>query len=658
MAIVKMSRFSLMAFQSEKDALLQALQAMEEVSFTDLPAQMEDEELSETIGKDVATLAEAEVSDKLALLDRHIQLLEEFAPKKSLKEKLNSALPVISYEEAQEKVASMDLTSLEERITSLDKEFRQCDEALEDMRQERRRLLPYVNLDFPLNLVSQMKSVQVKIGALPRRWLENLRNELLDCEMSQMAVLSTDEKNASVSLLIENSERAVVEDCLRQNAFVEENLPQDKAINELMEEGRKKQLRLEVQKKYIAAQLEALSLEHLDEIKLKYEVLNNDSLRVQSRKNLLAGKHVFMMEGYLPTKRQADFEALLRNTLDLPYELDVYEVKRDDERIDEVPILLENKSYIKPFEDVVSTYAMPQYSEVDPTPLLFPWYMITFGMMMGDLGYGLLIWLLTFIGLKFFKLKEGTRNQMRFYHVLSYPTILAGIIFGSFFALDTKDVFGFSGLISPGEDTMQMLGISLGLGLVMLLSGLLVKAYMMLRDGDPLGAFYDVGLWLMAVLGGLVLLAGSSFGLSDQAVNIGKWVMIAGMVGIVIFSARDEKSKVGRYAWGLYNLYGISSWVGDIVSYSRILALAMSGGYIGAAVNMIAGMVGGKGALGIPFAIIVLVVFHAFNVFLSGLSAYVHSLRLVYVEFFGKFYEGGGKAFKSFRAEKKYMDIQ
>ena len=148
----------------------------------------------------------------------------------------------------------------------------------------------------------------------------------------------------------------------------------------------------------------------------------------------------------------------------------------------------------------------------------------------------------------------------------------------------------------------------------------------------------------------------SLLNLSPVITNVSMWIMIVGMVGIVLTGGREAKSIGGKIGGGLYSLYGISSYVGDLVSYSRLMALGLSGGFIAQAMNMIAAMLGGSWA-GFLFIPIILVVGHLFNLFLSFLGAYVHTSRLIYVEFFGKFYEGGGKPFKDFRTESKYINL-
>lgn len=191
--------------------------------------------------------------------------------------------------------------------------------------------------------------------------------------------------------------------------------------------------------------------------------------------------------------------------------------------------------------------------------------------------------------------------------------------------------------------------MSLVIGGVSLFTALGVKGYMYLRDGKPMDAFYDVGFMYMAVGGAIVLALTKS--------DLAKWVMIVGMLGILFFAGRDAASIGGRIGSGAYELYGITSWIGDFVSFLRLMALVLSGGFVAYSVNIIVKMLVGGGIGGIIGGIIIFVVFQLFNMFLSYLSAYVHGLRLIYVEMFNKFYEGGGVKFREMIEDTKFVKI-
>ena len=176
-----------------------------------------------------------------------------------------------------------------------------------------------------------------------------------------------------------------------------------------------------------------------------------------------------------------------------------------------------------------------------------------------------------------------------------------------------------------------------------------MKGYMYIRDGKPMDAVYDVLFWYMAVGGPIFYVLSKN--------KIGLYLMAIGMVGIVLFAGRENKSVGARIGSGVYDLYGITSWVGDFVSFLRLMALVLSGGFVAYAVNVIVKMLFGAGIGGIIGGIIVFVVFQLFNMFLSYLSAYVHSLRLIYVEMFNKFYEGGGVKFREMLEDTKKILI-
>lgn len=326
------------------------------------------------------------------------------------------------------------------------------------------------------------------------------------------------------------------------------------------------------------------------------------------------------------------------------------EAEKDDS---EVPIKLKNNKIVTAFESLTEMYAYPRYNEIDPTPLLTPFYIVFFGMMGADAGYGLTLLLGTLFVLKFFNLNKKSKLLVQFFFYLSFSVIIWGVLYGSYFGYEIP---GLWRLVNPANEFQKLLIGSIAFGLIHLFFGLAIKAYLLFKEGKPLDALYDVGFWYMALSGGIVYLTFSLMNLSPVITSVSMWIMIVGMVGIVLTGGREAKSIGGKIGGGLYSLYGISSYVGDLVSYSRLMALGLSGGFIAQAMNMIAAMLGGSW-IGFLFIPIILVVGHLFNLFLSFLGAYVHTSRLIYVEFFGKFYEGGGKPFKDFRTESKYINL-
>lgn len=650
MAIVKMARAKLTAFTEEKASLLKTLQTMGDVHFVEVDKEFSAEEYENLLYTDEAQLEQTAVREEIDRLELAIRSVEESMPPQGLLASLNSGLPKISYEEFEGRAKDLDVVAVCDEIRTVTRKIEKNKDDISMLREQKDTLFPYSKLDVSLADLDALKSVQYALGTISKRAEDSFRRELAKTEESFLEVLAGDDKYLYFLLLFTDTEVAEIQDLLRQSGYTAKSMAKEKMPSALIKDYEQRILDLEAENQQLQANLQKISETSLDEIKLKAEWLRNKEVQLLARENFISGRHVFLLKLYVPLERKEEFTELLATTLSQPYDLQIESVERDDAEVEEVPVLLKNNALVEPFEDVVQTFATPRYDEIDPTGVVMPWYAVCFGIMLGDMGYGLVVLLLSTLALKLFNLKESTRKNLRFFQILGVPSTIIGGLFGSFFALSIP------GVISPTEQTDEILLFSLIFGVVMLFFALGMKGYMTVRDKDYMSLVADVLSWYMAVIGFGVLLFGSNLGIGDFGKKVAAVFAIAGLVLVLLFSAREERG-FARFAWGLYNVYGASSWIGDIVSYARLAALAMSGGFIGYAVNMIAGMLAGSipGAL---IALVIIMIFHPFNIFLSGLSAYVHSLRLIYVEFFGKFFEGGGIPFKKFRAKSEYVDVQ
>ena len=218
----------------------------------------------------------------------------------------------------------------------------------------------------------------------------------------------------------------------------------------------------------------------------------------------------------------------------------------------------------------------------------------------------------------------------------------------------------------PLNDPMRLLVYSLAFGVVHLFVGLGIKGYMLLKDGKPLDFFCDVVLWYAFLVGLLLMLIPTDIFASIAQAKItfppflnmlAKALAIIGVVGLILMSGRENKNPALRIALGAYDVYNITGWLSDVLSYSRLLALGLATGVIASVVNQMGSMFG-KGIVGVIGFVLVFVVGHTLNLAINLLGAYVHTNRLQFVEFFGKFYEGGGKPFEPFKSDTKYVDIK
>jgi len=358
------------------------------------------------------------------------------------------------------------------------------------------------------------------------------------------------------------------------------------------------------------------------------------------------------IDGWLVADRRAQFESLIAKHIpSKDYRLSISPAGDDD--IDDVPIKLKNGRLSSVYERLTEMYSLPRYNEIDPTPVVTVFYLILFGMMVADIGYGLSIFIIGLLVRRVFKVKRSTKSFVDFLYFLSFPIMAWGFVFGMFFGIELP-----FGLISITVDIIPLTLLSIGLGYLQIMTGLVINTLNQIK----LKKYFDMvsgGLaWFAALLGGGVMLLSGFVPLlrGDVLFNTGLGITVLGVAAIIVCPAiqygRRWPAGIGK---GLYALYGATSYLGDFVSYTRLMALGVAGGCVALAFNTIISFLPiiARFSLGIVLAIAL----HALNLFLSMLSAYVHGIRLQFIEFFGKFYTGGGKRFQPFKAAEKNMIV-
>ena len=648
MAIVKMSKFSLLVFGSERKDLLHDLQKFDFVHFLDL------KEASQLSEFDLDNIEEPEsivsIDKEINRVSYGIEQLSKYRQKESALKTLKEGKVTLEFLELEDKASQIDYKSLCNRIIKINGKKEQISQDIDNLNQKVKELKPWIKLDVPFKDLKSLDSVKLILGAFPKRFEEKVKNDLIATEYTYYELLSESNGNLYFLMITNDQEEDLVMEVLRQNNYIDVEIETE---GRPKEELAKLEEELDLKHEQISnyeGELTKLSQKVFD-LQIVYEYLMNVKLRITESENFLTTDNINVIEGYVPTNMSDKFTNIINSTLsNKVYDFQIEEADVEDP---EVPILLENSKYPRAFESLTTMYAYPKYNELDPTPAMAPFYSFFFGMMVADAGYGLVLFLATAIVLKVFNLSKEQENTMRFFYCQSFFIILWGIIYGSFFSFSIP-----TRLLDPSTQYMEVLIVSIAFGVIHIFVGLGISAYVSIRNGKVLDALFDVGFWYMTLTGAILLLLAGSIGLSDMVSKISLYAMIIGMIGIVLTGGRESPSIVGKLGGGLYSLYGISSYVGDFISYSRLMALGLSGGYLAAAINDMAYMLFDINVIGVLFGIIVLIIGHMFNLFLSLLSAYVHDIRLTYVEYFGKFYDGGGKAFKLLRSKSKYINIE
>ena len=647
MAIVNMKKFKLFIFDGDRAKLIDKFQKFNYVHIDESRFDADFSEDDFTRPRSSEDLIE--IDDKIKRSKEDIDLLLQFKDKENPIKAMKEGVEDISLEELAARALAFPFEKIDGEIKALVEAKDKNNSKIQNIDSKIGELKPWEDLSSSLDGLNNMGSVNIYTGTISSNHAAEFESEFIKNDLAYLDRVSKDKNFYYYLMIVENSVDEKIKSLFSSYGFTPINIKADGKVKDKIESYERDKEFLYEKNKNIEEDLKTY-LKYLEDFKFSYEFYRNEKIKIMSERKFLKTTELDLIEGYVPSDRLSDFENEVKKVCGENYYLNAEDANRDSEK---VPILLKNNSFVSPFELMTEMYSMPRYNEIDPTPFFAPFYFIFAGIMVGDFGYGLLVFLGTLFALKKFKLTEKKRRFIKFFNYLSISTIIFGLVFGSFFG----GIIELPALIDPAEDSTLLVILSLILGGIHIFFALGIKAYMNIRDGKPKDALYDVGFWYMAVLGAIGFILSKFL---PQVAAFGKVflvVMVLGMIGIVATGGREEKSTGAKIGWGIYSLYGISSYLGDFVSYLRLMALVLSGSFLGLAINMIAGMLFESNILGKLFAIVIFVVFQLFNAFLSYLSAYVHTARLTYVEMFNKFYEGGGIPFKKMIENSDYFNI-
>ena len=668
MAVLQMQRMNLVAMKQNRKAILDRLQ--------ELGALEIDVKLEETTGivKEDTSGQKTDFEKQAASADRAIEILDKYAPeKKSLLASL-AGKPLAdreAFKDAEENCgAYMDTAR---KIILWEKEISEAKAGILKLESQQEMLEPWKNLDIPMN-TEETRMTVLFLGTIGETVTEEGILEILKThdpvvDAADVEILETGKDGTWLSVLCLKRDRAAAEDALRGAGFIKpsylvEDIPA--RAQEKMDE--------QIHALENAIELCSADIAELAEYRWKLQLVS-DYYRLKAEKYEVLGElpqtaSTFAVSGYIPAYRAAEVAEELTDSFGAVVELE--EIGEEEE----APVLLKNNKFSESVEGILSSYGLPSKGEVDPTFFMSVFYVFLFGMMLSDAAYGAIIAVGCGVALlKFPRMEEGLRKTLKLFFWCGVSTVFWGIMFGSYFGdlinVVSRNYLGHEVTVpavwfAPLDDPMRLLIYSLLFGIIHMFVGLGLKGYMLLKERDLVSFISDVVSWYLLLVGLILILLPSSIfeSISNMtftfptALNQAAIVMaVAGAVIILVMSGRRKKKKIGmRLAIGLYDLYGITSWLSDLLSYSRLLALGLATGVIAQVINQMGSMFG-TGVLGTIIFIVVFLVGTVLNLAITLLGAYVHSNRLEFVEFFNKFYDGGGKPFQPFKAVTKYVEF-
>lgn len=420
--------------------------------------------------------------------------------------------------------------------------------------------------------------------------------------------------------------------------------------------GNIKQLREE--QLQLVAHLDNIAVNSLKRLKHYRETISEvtDFLQVENASQGLVEEKVIALEGWIPVTQEADMKEFLQSR-EVYYELSIPTPDED------VPVLLENNRFTKLFEPITEMFALPNYHELDPTPFFAPFFMLFFGLCMGDGGYGLLIWLVCFLLAK--KAKPAMKGYLVLGEYLGLATVVVGLLTGSFFgiALDAVEWSWLKGVkqyfvteANYGQylnGYNPMMVVAVVIGIIQILFGMCLSAAKLTKQFG-----FKYGMSTIAWVVALILL-GVTFGLPALGVALPViltyilYGVITVCAFVIVFMNSPGKGVLmnfGSALWGTYNM--ATGLLGDTLSYIRLFALGLTGSILGGVFNTLAFDL----TVSLPVVarfvavLLILLIGHAINFGLCMIGAFVHPMRLTFVEFYKNAgFEGGGKKYSPFR---------
>lgn len=669
MAVLQMQKIHICALKSNRKQILEELQRKGIV-------QVETDGQEDEIFQKMDTASARSTYEKNAQsAEAALKILEIYAPeKKGLLASLEGK-KIISTEDYYSQVKNQrSIMGTVSDILALDKTVAENRAAIQRTDVTLESLVPWMALDVPMNYRGT-RSTAALIGTLPGQWtLEQILAAVATAdpqlEAYTVEVLGVDRDQTCVFAVCAKADMDRLEDALRVNGFARPSQLVSKTPAAYAEELEAAKAGYAQAEQEARAKLEALGGER-DKIRFVTDYYTMRAEKYGVLGGLLQSKHVFFVNGYIPAKHAEKLKKKLEETYSCQVEIE--EVPEEET----APILLKNNAFTAPTEGVVESFGLPAKGEMDPTAIMALFYYFLFGLMLSDAGYGILMTIgCFFVVKKFPNMGDGMKKMLQMFMYCGISTAIWGVLFGSYFGdlipIIAQNFFGKTITIPalwfvPLEDPMKLLIYSFLFGLIHLFTGLALKGYMLIRDGKYMDCFCSVGLWFALLIGLVLILLPSDMFVSMSGMHfvfpgwlnqVAKWLAIIGAVGIVFMSSRDTKNIALRIGLGAYDLYGATSWLSDVLSYSRLLALGLATGVIASVINTMAAMLG-TGIVGAIGFTVVCLVGHTLNLAINLLGAYVHTNRLQFVEFFGKFYEGGGEAFKPFSGSAtKYIKFK
>ena len=648
MSIQKMKRVRLIGLRSEKDALLDDLLRFGKVEISDYPQAEGDVVVFSTNNYDKTGLPADMLVVNQNKLSAALDIMHRYFPEKK---GLLDPKPEAPLETFLSDARLNSCLHSANRVIRLDGEIKGWNAEIGDLQTQKTALQPWLTLDMPLEY-GGTEHVSFTLCSLPADAPKADVESALEMAApeSELIPVSADKFLQYCVLVCHRDERDAAEDALRNFSYNPMEMPGLTGTPQQNAE------RIDNEIEYNEIKIERAKGKLMSEtayrqyIQQSWDSLATKLYETESRSRMLNSESSFAMEGWVPEEDVPGLEAVLGNY--------VVHAEFEDpapEEYPEVPVKLKNNIFTRCMNMITNMYSLPAYDGVDPNPLMAPFFILFYGMMMADMGYGILMFAAGMLMVKKMKARGGTRDFGELLIWCGISTFLWGAATGGFFGdfipqaikiFNPESTFTMPALFTPLEDTIAILFGSLALGIIQIFTGMIVSVKEKFKRGEFKSALFDEFAW-WAILFGVV---GAVTGIGNVA---GKPVLlIAGAVLLIAGCVLQNKgaARVTSIVGTVYN--GVTGYFSDILSYARLMALMLAGSVISQVFNTLGGVTGN-----IVFFVLISMVGNLLNFALNLLGCYVHDLRLQCLEFFNRFYKDGGKPFRPLDVQTRYYNV-
>ncbi len=642
MSIVKMKRVRLIALAEDRDALLAGLLHAGCLEVREPTDALNDPEMAALLKRDTSVAADARV--RLNLLKQAVETLDRYVPSKG--GGLFTPRAPIGEQALLDPAALQQAEDLSETITGHAKTISALSTRETRLEADRLALLPWENETIPLETAGT-RTVSVLLGVVPAATeLAELTAAVEEAAPeSAVTCLSSDREQHYLEILVHKSVETAALETLRRFGFSFSQLKEmTGTVSENIRriEGEQEDCRRQREAELKA--LEALA-PRKKELQVATDRINQVIATEAVKERLLTGGAILYLEGWVPVPELPALEETLSG-FDCAYETS----DPAAEEYPSVPVQLKNNLITRPLNMVTEMYSLPAYDGVDPNPLMAPFFILFYGIMMADMGYGLLMMLASVFVLRKAKPQGTMAHLFGLMGLCGISTFIMGALTGGFFGdfitqlttiINPANPVTLPALFTPLDDTLMILIGAMCLGFVQIVTGMVISVVEKCRHGEFMDAFWEEITWFLVFLGGGLAVLGVT--------NIVLYVALA----LVVLGPVVTGKGFGRITGIFGSLYNhVTGYFGDILSYSRLMALMLAGSVIAQVFNTLGAIPGNV----VVFFIISLAG-NALNFALNLLGCYVHDLRLQCLEYFGKFYKDGGQPFRPLKIQTKYVEV-